>query len=403
MRKGLEREIDRVVRNGNCSGCGGCAALTPRVSMVLEPEEGFMRPRVARTGADGPELRRRFKKVCPGVGVRAVPHEGGFTHPVFGRVESAWQGWATDADVRFRGSSGGVLTALTAWMIDAGIASSGICAGRGQSEPNRTVVVKILTREEALAASGSRYAPVANAAGYESTGVFVGKPCEVSAARGLDEDREIATENRPVKLSFFCAGTPSQKATDELVRKMGIDIDRVVALEYRGRGWPGRFEVEDRDGNIESMSYDDSWGRHLGRQLQWRCRICPDGTGAEADVSVGDYWAADARGFPDFEEGDGNSVVIARTARGHELLKSAVAAGVIVLRPVNLADVAAIQPLQVVRSRTVGARLVARRMTGHAVPRYRGFSLAVKAFGSPALAARQFVGTFVRSLRGRFR
>ncbi len=401
----LASRVARVVRNGNCSGCGGCAALSPRISMGLDATSGFLRPLVAESTGPESEADRsavdQFAVVCPGVGLRAAASEDGYVDPVFGRVVSAWQGWAEDADVRFRGSSGGVLTALSAWMLDLGLASSGVCAVADPQRPSRTVAVTIRSSAEARVASGSRYAPVGNAAAYGEDGVFVGKPCEVSAARSLDAVRGVPEDDRPFKLSFFCAGTSSQRATDGLVAGMGLRPEDVVDLSYRGRGWPGRFEVSGRDGETRSMSYDESWGRHLGRQLQWRCKLCPDGTGADADIAVGDYWAADERGFPVFEERNGNSVVIARTTRGHELLMRAEREGVLHLEPVVLADVAAVQPLQVVRRRTLGVRLAARLLTGHRVPRYRGYRLWRNLLRHPLSSARQFAGTLVRSMRGR--
>jgi coenzyme F420 hydrogenase subunit beta len=36
------------------------------------------------------------------------------------------------------------------------------------------------------------------------------------------------------------------------------------------------------------MSYADSWGGILSRHVQFRCKICPDGTGGFADVVCAD-------------------------------------------------------------------------------------------------------------------
>jgi coenzyme F420 hydrogenase subunit beta len=396
----LQREVERVVRNGNCTGCGGCEWLFPTNVGMQTDEDGFLRPEVTSRGTR--DDARRFRAMCPGVAV-SQPHPAGAQEDqVFGPFVSSWQGWATDATIRELGSSGGVLTALNAWLNTTDPDRLIVATSSSKSSPVRSVPVRLSTRTEIEASAGSRYAPVSNLpllSSPSSSDVFVGKPCEVAAARQAFSADAVPPESQPAMFSFFCAGTPSQLATESLVRKLGIEPDEVTRLRYRGNGWPGEFAVDGRTGESASMSYHDSWGGHLGRDLQWRCKLCPHGTGNHADISVGDYWRSDENGYPVFESGAGNSVVIARTRRGHELLLRARAEGVLVLTPLSLADVHPIQPLQVKRMATLWARLVARVLSGHRVPTYRGFGLVRRAAASPAVTARTIAGTWLRSVR----
>jgi coenzyme F420 hydrogenase subunit beta len=205
--------------------------------------------------------------------------------------------------------------------------------------------------------------------------VVVAKPCEIFAARQLAR-HEHETNRQPLLLSFFCAGTPSQHATERLLVDLGLPNDcQVSDLWYRGRGWPGRFTAQTPDGEQVSASYDESWGRHLGPFTQWRCKICPDGVGESGDISAADFWRSDAWGYPDFTEGDGCSAVLARTPRGHDVLTRAFAAGVLIGRPLDLDALAAVQPLQVSRRATLLGRLAGTVLAGRPVPRYRGFGL----------------------------
>ena len=302
-----------------------------------------------------------------------------------GPVVSAWQAWAADPKVRHRGSSGGALTALVGWLVSSGEVATFTGAQRAPERPERTVAVSITSKEAALAAAGSRYAPVPTLAHAElapGQGV-VAKPCEVSAARLLLErprhghDRTTQPDGpRPLLLSFFCAGTPSQHATQRLLAELGMPADADLSeLWYRGRGWPGEFTAVAEDGRRVQASYDHSWGDHLGKALQWRCKICPDGVGESADVSAADYWQTDARGYPSFAEEAGRSALIARTPRGHDLLTRAFAAGVLVGEPLEVDRLAAVQPLQVSRRMSLQARLLGTRLAGRPVPRYRGFGL----------------------------
>ncbi|WP_208856886.1 Coenzyme F420 hydrogenase/dehydrogenase, beta subunit C-terminal domain [Rathayibacter oskolensis] len=401
----MGNSIARVVENGNCSGCGACALLSDRVSMVYS-DDGWMRPTIDPDSISREEERRHtslFEQVCPGSRMRRQERGDRKDHETFGLHVSAWRAFAADPAVRDAGSSAGVLTALTQHIVTAGIASTVIGARSDIETPRRTVPVRITTREEALASSGSRYAPVSALSGYldsSDRAALVGKPCEATAARRLHLESGKSEADLPILLSFFCAGTPSQRATDRLIEKLGVVPDDVTSLRYRGNGWPGHFVAESPSAS-GSVTYDDSWGKHLGRDLQWRCKICPDGTGEDSDVSVGDFWKADEKGYPLFDDAQGMSVAIARTDRGHALLLAAAAAGLIVLEPVDLDEVARIQPLQVNRRRTLAVRLAARLLAGKRIPRFEGYSLVLRSARHPRLAAKTFLGTLARSWRSR--
>lgn len=396
MADALSKAVKRVVDNDNCTGCGGCALISDRITMELS-EAGWMRPVVGpETGDSARRERDRFRAMCPGVRLSAPIAETGQTHPTFGRFVSAWSGRAISDDVRSSGSSAGVLTAMSSFLVETGRVKKVSAAAESPSAPTRTVPVRITTREEALKASGSRYAPVAALEGARGAEAIVAKPCEISALRRLDPDA------RPIALSFFCAGTPSQRATETLIENLGVDPSDVVSLRYRGNGWPGEFTVADTR-TTAAISYDESWGKHLGRDLQWRCKLCPDGTGEDADIAVGDYWRADERGYPLFDDADGDSVVIARTQRGHDLLLEAAAAGAIAIEPVDLDDVARIQPLQRNRKRTLAVRQLARLVTLKRVPHYSGYHSWMNALQHPKESARTFAGTVKRSWRDRLK
>ena len=53
------------------------------------------------------------------------------------------------------------------------------------------------------------------------------------------------------------------------------------------------------------MGYDASWGGVLTRHVQFRCRICPDGIGDDADIAFADAWHTDTDRNPVFNEAEG--------------------------------------------------------------------------------------------------
>ncbi len=392
-------ELERIIDGGICTGCGACAQIDSGVSVDLV--DGFMRP-VLRSRVVTNEGRklRALRAACPALRVDLPRPEGSTAHPILGPIVAAYRGWATDSDARYRGSSGGVLTAIITWLVESGEPTEVVSAAAATT-PSRTVPVHITSREEALAAAGSRYGPVAVAADSDAltTSATCGKPCEVSALRAL---ATIRGQENPLLLSFFCAGTPSQAATDDLICAHGHDPDDLSDFWYRGRGWPGRFTSVTRDGDVRQTPYDQSWGMGLGPRVQWRCRICPDGLGASADIVAGDLWLTDERGYPVFDEGDGQSVVIARTIRGHSALLAARDAGFVELDDVDLEAILAAQPYQVRRRTHLLGRLLGSRAMGMPLPQYRGFGLLRHALRVPRSQWREFRGTIMR-LRARGR
>lgn len=367
--------------------------------MKLDPS-GFMRPSFETSVDKCTKIQRsEFRDICPGRRVAAVRDKGTERHPYFGPILNSWQAWATDDKTREAGSSGGTITALTTWLIENNEGFSVVGAKASEDNPRVTVPITIMSKEDALKAAGSRYAPVANlaAANAMSEKAFVGKPCEASALSRLAAHRQ--SDEIPLLISFFCAGVPSQNATNSLVEKLGVGLSAsVTSLRYRGDGWPGQFHVTDSDGKTGSMTYDQSWGKELGPTMQWRCKICPDGVGESADIVAGDYWASDESGYPVFSEQDGVSVLIARTIRGRNCILAAASAGVIQLQSVDLDNVAEIQPLQTLRRRTVFGRLTGRLLAGKRVPRYSGFGLASFVSTAPLANLRALAGTYRRSV-----
>lgn len=362
---------------------------------------GYLRPRLSGEDADDEQQAARFLTLCPGVQVLSpeLETESARWHPVFGRYEGVWEAWSLDEQERFLGSSGGVLTTLSQWVTAR--TPGTVAVGASGSDPStghatRTVPVRIMTREEALRSAGSRYAPVAVlsalAESRDDVSAVTVKPCEASALRAF---YELDSASAPVIFSFFCAGTPSQRTTDHLIESLGLDVAQVKQVRYRGAGWPGEFSATDGETSVHE-SYEVSWMQHFGRSLQSRCKICVDGTGEHADIAVGDYWNADERGIPLFDDEEGRSVLIARTKRGAELVGEAIRAGVIHASPMDLDLVTTVQPHQRVRRRTLLGRLVGRVVRGGSVPKYRGYRLVRGVFRDPLRTIKALLGSITR-------
>lgn len=203
-------------------------------------------------------------------------------------------------------------------------------------------------------------------------------------------------------LSFFCAGLPSHAGADRIIRAMGFLPEEVVSFRYRGHGWPGLTRAETHDGRVGEMRYEDSWGSLLSKEVQFRCKICPDAVGGVADVACADAWYGGESGYPEFEEQDGRSLIMTRTGVGDALVESARRSKAIEATPLPIGEIDLMQPGQARRKRLVAARLAACAATLQPLPVVAGLDV-----GRAALSAglgetiKNWLGTVRRILQNR--
>lgn len=399
------RSLSRVARGNLCAGCGGCALVAPgKIAMTLV-DPGYLRPRqIAPIGA---KEDARIARICPGLGQDVDP-DGRLDDTLWGPYVAMHTGFSTDADLRHAASSGGALSGVLSDLLERGEIDAVVQTGACPRVPVANVTVLSHSTQEVRRAAGSRYAPSAPLAGLEThlegtdRLAFVGKPCDVAALRALALEDPRVNARIPVMLSFFCAGVPSQAGAEMILQRLGTDLASTRTFRYRGNGWPGHATARLNDGSERSMSYFDSWGGILSHHVQLRCKICADGTGKAADLVFGDAWHSDDKGYPLFEEQEGVSLIVARTAHGASLLAAAGEAGKLIVQPFDPSGLVAIQPGQVGRRRALFARLAGLRLLGRPVPRYRGLHI-----GAPARQAtlswnlKNFLGMIRRGLSGR--
>lgn len=340
-------------------------------------QQGYLRP--ASLALLEPGDVELVQAVCPGIRIEHdTPSTG--SHPIWGPIERVRTGQAKDLQIRREGSSGGVISALAVYLLESRqvdfVAQIAVAAG----DPLANEVQMSRSRADVLRAAGSRYAPAAPLARLEeylSTGqrfALIGKPCDVAAVRNLAKVDTRISRQVPFLISFMCAGVPSIKGTHEILDKLGVEAARVQSFRYRGDGWPGMARAVSLDGVVGEMDYAKSWGTILNRHLQFRCKICPDGTGEFADVVCADAWYG-KDGYPDFEERDGRSLVISRTTAGESLVQAAVQAGAIQVSDLAIAEIDRMQPYQKNRKQVVLGRLLATRLRRGWAPRYRHLGL----------------------------
>lgn len=392
--------IEKVVSGHMCTGCGACAYVNSTQLQMIDTATHARRPQQQQTPAEGskqfdlPILNSCDSKhhaaeaaaVCPGINWPAAPEKPTSGHPElhaeWGPVLEVWEGFAVDPEIRFRGSSGGVVTALALYCLEQGN-MEGVLHVRARADApllNETVLSQ--NRASLIQGAGSRYSP---ASPCEELGlienaskpcVFIGKPCDVAATVKARAIRPQLDANLGLTIAIFCAGTPSIEGTIELAKGLGAtDPAHIENIRYRGQGWPGEITATWRDEKTgtsitNSISYEKGWGQILQKHRSWRCHVCADHTGEVADVSVGDPW------YRPIGQGDpGRSLVLVRTERGRKLVREAVERGYLQLERREAWVVEASQP-HLLRARgSTWGRAVVSRLLGVAAPRYPGMPL----------------------------
>lgn len=368
--RGLDTITD-VVDAHLCCGCGACAYLEPD-KFEMQEVPGIGRrplPLVMVSGKSATEVLES----CPG---RRLAHPleaienapfGGAWGPVLGVYEC----WATDEELRYRGSSGGVVSAIANYAVESGSAVGALQVRARQDAPLLNETVLNRTRDEIVNSAGSRYSPASPCERLdlvehaEGPCVVIGKPCDIAATATAAQFRPELDQKLALTIGIFCAGTPSTKATEQVISSLGLNPTIATRVDYRGEGWPGTFRVETSDGRRGETTYAEAWGGTLAKHRQWRCQICPDHTGEFADLSVGDPWYREIG--PDEP---GRSLVVVRTARGQAVLDRAFADGALGGGPIDVQRLRDAQPHLEMARGAVWARVLTMRLAGLRTPLY---------------------------------
>ncbi|USH03290.1 Coenzyme F420 hydrogenase/dehydrogenase, beta subunit C-terminal domain [Grimontia kaedaensis] len=399
--------INRVIEKNLCTGCGLCASLFSE-KVKIDYESAFNRP-VLDSTLDKVE-EQSFKHICPGMNQNAPKKLSGFNqHTIWGNYSSSSLGHSNNDDIRYRASSGGILSQSAIYLLEAGLVDGVIHIKASKKEPLLNQVTISFSPSEVLDGAGSRYSPASPLAELLQTiqqnpykkFCFIGKPCDVTALRNLIALKPDIGTSIPYLLSFFCAGTPSREGVDKVLQKLNVKPHDIIKFDFRGNGWPGKTIAETHKTKKE-MSYGDSWGNILGPTIQQRCKICADGIGENADLVSADVWHSDVDGYPLFDESDGEGLILPRTNTGRDLVSEMVAKNIISMKPYDLDDLKGVQPTQFERKGSFYARALAKLVVQRTIPCFGG-QRTLRAALKVGIKknVRSFVGSFLRARHGK--
>jgi len=371
--------VDQIVQWRLCLGCGACAYACPvDVIKMIDMLDQGIRPLINEKNC----LEcGNCVKVCPGIEIshkqfnkQTIPK----LRQAWGPVLEVWEGFATNPEIRLKGSSGGIVTAMALFCLEEKQMVGVLHTGANPETRWKNVPVFSKDILGLLACTGSRYSPAAPCEKLDwieqanSPCMFVGKPCDVVALRKSQALNPELNNKVGLAISIFCAGTPSHKGTEVLLKTLRVKPEQIQEIRYRGCGWPGMTSVRIKsDSNhVRMMPYEKSWGTILSHYRQFRCWLCPDSTGEFADISCGDPWYR-------VEEPcePGRSLVLVRTEKGKAALQNAIDAGYIEAEKIAPEALPLSQRSLLDRRRRLWGRLMMMQIMRTIVPHYKGFSL----------------------------
>ena len=340
MNRIFDRLNNEIIERDLCVHCGMCVGVCDTKRFIIRSDYNRCKPTLLKRGPLNAKDCALAYAACPGKRVNFPKlykdSFGKIPQSPLGSFKNIYLGYSTNANIRERGASGGVVTELLLFLIREKQVNGAVVAASNFSASPFFETRIVETEEEIIKAAQSKYVlvPTNSIWGeirrYPGKLGYVGLPCQVHALKKLAEIRPSYTENIGYIVGPYCGNNLYFEATKRVLGRFGIeDYRSIQSLEYRAGEWPGKFEVALKDGR--SFSIPKFAFNYLSFfYTPQRCHLCIDLTNEFADISLGDGWAYEKR-----EPGLGWSVIITRTDRGQELIHAAREAGVVFLEEID--------------------------------------------------------------------
>jgi coenzyme F420 hydrogenase subunit beta len=236
-------------------------------------------------------------------------------------------------------------TQLLIFALEKGMIDGALITRMAKGNPTKPDTFLARTKEDIIAASKSKYCPVAANEGLKKllkeNGRFavVGLPCHIHGVRKAEKMSTALNKKIALRIGLLCSHMTSFEGMEFLLKKLGVEVGDVTEISYRGSGWPGSMTIHVRNGSVKTIPLFGSWKAYWPIYSSFfftpfRCTMCPDQAAELADISLGDAW------LPEFKSDKiGKSIIVSRTKRGDDLLQLAKSAHSISIKAIPVSKV----------------------------------------------------------------
>ncbi len=333
--------ISTVASSRLCNTCGACFGVCPSEAIhYQETLGGYYLPVVDEEACI--ECGLCFE-VCPGIHFGETLKNSMPQDPFAGRALETYVGKATDKQLFENSQSGGIVSALLVHALEVGRITGAVTVSMQPGSPPRPVARIAKFASEIQQAQKSKYCPVPvlgflrEMKDHEGPVAVVGTSCQIHGLKNVLDKKPKLQNKIAFSLGLVCDRVLTYSALDYLLHKAKyINNPKPSILHFRDKtvsGYPGDVHVFSDNGNSVVMPAKTRM-QVKDYFTPARCRLCFDKMNVFSDITVGD-----PHGLDSVDRKHGESILVARTNLGRDIVHSARDEGAINIRPTEYAQI----------------------------------------------------------------
>ena len=376
--KNMVQPTKDLIDSDLCTGCGTCVGICPNKALEMEmTHEGQYIPEITNNKCKEcylcaevcPASNENFKELNRFI-FNKIPN-----NKLIGNFINCYKGYSTNSTIRWRATSGGLITSLLLFLLKKQLIDGALLTRINKDNPLKAEPFIARTKEDILLAMGSKYVSVSTnqllkkILSEDGKFAVVGLPCHI---QGVQRARlKIPAFRNKIAYHFgiVCSHTISPIGVEYILNRMGISVNEIAELKYRGDGWPSGIKILLKNGQQRFLSNQGSlWSEIFGAYFfaPYHCTLCHDDLNEYADISFADAWLNEIIK----KDKTGTSIVITRTQKGEKLIKDATLNGELKVDTLSVKDLIKSQLWSLLfKKRNIVARIKFLKILGKKIPK----------------------------------